>query len=586
MKNKFVKNNARIDEIIGYRRYVDRFSFEPQICSEISVKRWWNEAEILMKNDQKKKDVTNDDIFSLIKYPSNDFLKDENYDLDNILIYDSEETYPDEEEPEPMAELTEQGVKHPVPQKKGWKEAQPSNNIPRTPVPLLKRCAQELKQREEVRMQEIEKYLIQAATFRKINGFLCQWNGQYYRQLDSMQFSSTVRNLLPAEAENKISRFNRFKEAYNFMLINEELDQFFTEKEIIASKSMIAFQNGLYDGKTGEWQKLSPKYPILFNINAKYQEEEEPETPYMDSIILSTTGGDEDVLLLFYQVLGYLFSQGTQAKKFFIFATAPDSGKSIIGEFLGRMLGEDNISAIALNDLGQRFALGNIGKIALNYNMDLPSATLDKNAVQKIKLLTGDPRIECEEKFVQSRTVVHHCKFLFASNHPIQLKEDDEAFYQRIVLIPFLYSITDDEKDYQLPDKLWKERHAIATKAAHAYRELCENNFVFHTSQMADEILASWRGGYGQSLLDEFWNHECIYYPDDDKSIFTPTEELFQAYKLYCERRGVIIEDKEISNFSRQFHAKFNVEKGKKRVKGKANSVHVYYGVRLAHPEE
>ena len=127
--------------------------------------------------------------------------------------YEYEETYPDEEEPEPMAELTEQGVKHPVPQKKGWKEAQPSNNIPRTPVPLLKRCAQELKQREEVRMQEIEKYLIQAATFRKINGFLCQWNGQYYRQLDSMQFSSTVRNLLPAEAENKISRFNRFKEA-------------------------------------------------------------------------------------------------------------------------------------------------------------------------------------------------------------------------------------------------------------------------------------------------------------------------------------------------------------------------------------
>ena len=48
------------------------------------------------------------------------------------------------------------------------------------------------------------------------------------------------------------------------------------------------------------------------------------------------------------------------------------------------MLGEDNISAIALNDLGQRFALGNIGKIALNYNMDLPSATLDKNAVQKL----------------------------------------------------------------------------------------------------------------------------------------------------------------------------------------------------------
>lgn len=573
--NDFFKSlSPTLDDLLEYRKSLQRFSPEPVVYQELSVESSWEQSTKLMEETCKKKKKKKLD--SKSPYVEDKFADDS---------YEYEETYQDEEESESMSELAGQGVTHPVPQKKSWKEVQASNNILRTPASLRKKCTEELNRQNEVRMQEIEKYLLQTAIFRKINGFLCLWNGKYYRQLDQEQFALTVRSLLPSEAENKISKFNRFKEAYNFMLVNGELEKYFTEKEIKASKSMIAFQNGLYDRKTGNWKKLSPKYPILFNINAEYLGEEEPETPYMDSIILSATGDDEEVLLLFYQVLGYLFSQGTEAKKFFVFATAPDSGKSDIGEFLGRMIGEDNISVIALNDMGNRFALGKIGKIALNYNMDLPSAVLNNNAVQKIKLLTGDPRIDCEEKYVQNRTVIHHCKFLFASNHPIRLKEDDEAFYQRIVLIPFLYSVIDEAKDYQLPDKLWEERHAIATKAAHAYRELCENNFVFHSSQIADEMIASWQGGYKLPLLDEFWNDECIYCPNDE-SIFTSTKELFKAYQLYCESKGIIIDDKEKSNFSRQFHARFDVEKRKGRVKGEPNSLRGYRGILLAHKEK
>lgn len=436
------------------------------------------------------------------------------------------------------------------------------------------------KKSEEVRMQEIEEYVVNSAVFRKINGFLCIWNKHCYKQLDLEQFITVVRHLLPKEAEKKISRFNRFKEAYNFMLANEKLEKYFSDKKIMDVKFMIAFQNGLYKGTTEEYFEMSPKYPILFNINANYLGEEDPDTPYMDRIVNCATGNDEEVLILFYQVLGYLFSQGTDAKKFFVFATAPDSGKSLIGEFLGRLLGENNISTIALNDLGQRFALGKIGKIALNYNMDLPSDVLDKNAVQKIKQMTGDSRIDCEEKFVQSRTVVHHCKFLFASNHPIRLKEDDEAFYRRLVLIPFIYSIDDENKDYQLAEKIWNERHAIATKAAHAYGDLCKNNFVFQKSELANDMIQSWRQGFGSSLLEQFWQDRC-YYSAGDENSFLPTEELFKAYQTYCEERGEYVEDGEKASFSRKFSNSFRVQKKKKRVEGYASPVHGYVGLQL-----
>ncbi len=535
---------------------------------------------------QEKKSVVNNDSLNWKKSEGNplDFEEEE-----DGLFYSDDDGF---EEAEKLDSIVKQGKNSPAPTKasvprqietRKGEVKRTSVQISQKTSEVIKKCKEQLRKHEEVRMQEIEDYVIQNTVFRKINGSLCRWTGLCYRQLDLETFTSEMRNILPKEEERKISRFNRYKEAYNFMLANEKLENCFSDTAVMDAKSMIAFRNGLYSGKTGEWKKLSPEYPILFNIDAKYLGDREPETPHMDQIILFTTGGDRDVQELFYQVLGYIFSQGIDAKKFFVFATAPDSGKSIIGEFLGRILGDDNISVISMDDLGQRFSLGKIGTKALNYNMDLPAVELDRKSVQRIKQLTGDPRIDSEEKFVQNRTVVHHCKFLYASNHPIRTKEEDEAFYRRLVLIPFLYSVPDEDKDYQLLDKLWMERNAIATKAAHAYRRLCENNFVFHHSDLAEEMLSAWKGEEKQTLLYDFGREKCHFCPED-VGIFTPTEELFQTYQEYCFEKGRIIDDSEKSMFSRQFAKRFDVKKGKKRVAGYESPVNGYYGVMLSDP--
>lgn len=563
--NDFRKNVISINEMSVWKIAPKGFSFEEQdVDTNKIVNKWEKEVNQLLLKPQH------------IEYIE---------DISDPNSFEDETMYEEWREENELDSIEKQDARNNVlkniPKKiDNWKNQQVSGEIPSGSKILRTKYKEQMDKHEEVRMQEIEEYMVNSAVFRKINGFLCIWNKYCYKQLDLEQFITVVRHLLPKEAEKKISRFNRFKEAYNFMLANEKLEKYFSDEKTMDVKFMIAFQNGLYKGTTEEYFEMSPKYPILFNINANYLGEEEPDTPYMDRIVNCATGNDEEVLILFYQVLGYLFSQGTDAKKFFVFATAPDSGKSLIGEFLGRLLGENNISTIALNDLGQRFALGKIGKIALNYNMDLPSDVLDKNAVQKIKQMTGDSRIDCEEKFVQSRTVVHHCKFLFASNHPIRLKEDDEAFYRRLVLIPFIYSIDDEDKDYQLAEKIWNERHAIATKAAHAYGDLCKNNFVFQKSELANDMIQSWRQGFGSSLLEQFWQDRCYYLAGDENS-FIPTEELFKAYQTYCKERGEYVEDSEKASFSRKFSNSFRVQKKKKRVEGYASPVHGYVGLQL-----
>ena len=199
--------------------------------------------------------------------------------------------------------------------------------------------------------------------------------------------------------------------------------------------------------------------------------------------------------------------------------------------------------------------------------MDLPDQELDNNSVQRLKQLTGDSKIDCEEKYVQSKTIEHHCKFLFASNHPIRLKYKDDAFYERLVLVPFIYSASNEEKDYNLPQKLWKERHAIATKAALAYHQLYNNNYIFKKPYIAEAMVNEWRNDGINYFYQKFWEEKC----ELEYGQFLPT----------ISNGGDLGYDEEKINFSKTFRKLFNLENSKKRVKGYSSPVHGYIGVKL-----
>lgn len=447
-------------------------------------------------------------------------------------------------------------------------------------VPKRKTALPIIKKSPEIRMQEIEDIVMQHDIFRNIDGNLCMWNGRYYRQLNALSFLEEVRRIMPKEQLDRVSRFGRFREAYDYMMANEKLKRQFTSDDMATAKHMIVFQNGMYNAEKDKLIASSSKYPVLFEVNAHYLGEGRMETPYMDSIIRNATQNDREILRRFYQCLGYIYAQGNEAKKFFVFGTAADSGKSIIGEFIGKTLGSDNIASVPLGKFGDRFSLGNISQKVLNYDMDLPAGKLDEAVVQKLKQLTGDARIACEEKFVQGRTVIHHCKFLFATNHPIRLKQSDEAFYRRMILIPFMHSVADEDKDYRLLDKLWEERDAIVTKAAHAYRELYRDNFIFAESGVADDMRDAWSNTCDSGEMKKFFDRYVEVLPGDNTS-FVPTEGIFKCYQQYCEENGRIVLESEKPQFSKKFRKEFNIPSAKRRVAGYDSPVNGYIGIRL-----
>lgn len=434
-------------------------------------------------------------------------------------------------------------------------------------------------EKKSIGMQEMENCMLQSSITRKVYGRLCIWNNECYVQLSPTSFAKAVRGVLPQDMQNKISRFSIFNDAYRYMHANNELDDRFSEQCVEETKLMICCKNGVFNAGTGKLSPHDPNYPVYFCIDAEYDSSDK-DTSVMDDLIDKATGNDKAVKRLFYEVLGYIISQNASVKKFFVFGTAPDSGKSVIGEFIGKLLGEDNISTIELHNMSKPFASGTISLKVLNYNMDLPAKPIDEQAVQKLKQWTGDPRVNSEIKFVQDETVYHHCKLLFATNHPIKLKSDDDAFFNRLVLIPFVRSVSEEDKDYELGKKLWQSRNAIVTKAAKAYKGLCDNNFVFTQSIMAQNMIESWRNRPADYLLSRFIDDRCII-DIGNTAIFTPTEELFRAFQEYWTSQGQEVRDEDKYMFSRRLHEGTRLEPHKKRVKGYPSPVNGYYGIAL-----
>lgn len=65
------------------------------------------------------------------------------------------------------------------------------------------------------------------------------------------------------------------------------------------------------------------------------------------------------------------------------------------------------------------------------------------------------------------------------TNHPLLLKHDDQAFWERIVVIPFRYQIPREQQIDNLEYKLMAEMPAIASRAIMAYYNLRNNHYCF-----------------------------------------------------------------------------------------------------------
>jgi len=313
-------------------------------------------------------------------------------------------------------------------------------------------------------------------------------------------------------------------------------------------------------------------------------------TPWMDYFLRTSAFGIPKFEDRIWEMLGYLLSPDQNGKCFFVLQGFPNSGKSILGRFIQSLYPSYRVANLDIDQLNKQKSTKKLVNKSINISMDLPNKALSPLATRSIKLITGNDTITVELKNGEYEAYDIDCKFLFATNHTLTLRGADSGLEERIVCVPFTYTIPSEKRNHNLLNCLLSEKQYIVAKALAYYRDLKNRGYIFSGSEYTlfkprIRYLPTEAEDTDASLCDFIENH-CAFVPiEDAKGIHT--DNLYKAYRKYCADCNETPINNEKA-FSRKLSDLYgaHLKKGKWRKPGATNPTAGFYGILLQPMQE
>ena len=211
------------------------------------------------------------------------------------------------------------------------------------------------------------------------------------------------------------------------------------------TRGLIAFANGIFDVEQSKLLPFSSDIIITNRIPWNYNPTAQSEL--MENTLNKFACNDKDIRTLIDEVIGYTFYSKNELGKSFIIIGDKANGKSTFLKIMMYLLGENNISALSLEDItNSRFRLYEVNGKLLNIGDDIGSSYIPESEVFR-KVVTGDV-IVAEKKGKDPIKFNCYAKFLFSANEIPKIKDPTGATARRIIIIPFKNSFTQANKDY------------------------------------------------------------------------------------------------------------------------------------------
>lgn len=212
-----------------------------------------------------------------------------------------------------------------------------------------------------------------------------------------------------------------------------------------ADANLIAFENGIYDLTDGSFSPFTPEIVITNKIPWKYVPGSYSEIA--DTTLNKIACHDPEIRAILEEAIGYCFYRRNELRKAFILTGGKHNGKSTYLAMIQNLLGEQNIAALDLKELGDRFKTAELfGKLA-NIGDDIGDEFIANPAIFK-KLVTGD-RVSAERKGQDPFEFNNYSKFLFSANNIPRIKDRTGAVLDRLIIIPFNAQFSKDDPDFR-----------------------------------------------------------------------------------------------------------------------------------------
>lgn len=257
------------------------------------------------------------------------------------------------------------------------------------------------------------------------------------------------------------------------------------------------------------------------------------EAPVFEQFCSSSLGGDVLKRKLLLEIIGYCCCDSAAGKCALFLKGAPDSGKSVIAEFIRHLFDDTLVSAVPLHKLSDRFNTAELFGKKLNIVGEVKAKKLSD--ITSFKMVTGGDRMQAEHKGKDPFYYSPKAKLLFSGNALPGTAEADStaAFTNRLVVLLFNYSVPKEEQDKFLLEKLLSERDEIFTMAMEALHELRARNFIFTLPADSESFLVALK--YSGNSVRAFVQDLCIQTPD--ARIFN--RDILAAYESFCRANGL-----------------------------------------------
>ena len=259
----------------------------------------------------------------------------------------------------------------------------------------------------------------------------------------------------------------------------------------------------------------------MFTYTLPYCYDAQAESPqwqhFLDRVLPETEA--QQVLAEF---IGYCLMPDHRFEKMLWLQGDGQNGKSVTLEIVESLLGTVNVSYLSLSDLTND-AIKRAGIEDKMLNVSHESGR-DVNA-NVLKQLASGERVTIERKYKDPREINNYGKFCAAFNQ-LPRAEVTGGYMRRIIILPYNVTISEEEKDDQLAQKLKTELPGILNWVLKALPLLMKRR-AFTASDICKKALNSYLMQSDNVRL--FCSEMC-----EPCDYATSGNTLFDAYKSYC----------------------------------------------------
>lgn len=386
-------------------------------------------------------------------------------------------------------------------------------------------------------------------------------DSHFWEQISRQDESLAIRRHIVADCQASISA-HQIEEV---ILRLKSCPQLQHDFDLIRNPLQFNLKNGVFDLRDNKLLEYTTDSFFTYCLDFSYHPSLRTDSKNTHwQHFLSTSFSSSDIGLkerLLYEIIGYVISDLTAAKKAFFFIGPPNCGKSMLLNLIKEIVGSSSTSNIPFSALGHRFNTAGLYGKKVNLCSEVSCKKI--NNADIFKSIVGCDFIQAEEKGQKPFFFKCQCKLLTAGNILPRFRFEDgtASLSDRIQILSFDNSVASDHQAKNLGEALYNERDYIFSRSLDSLNGLIARNYQFTSIPSQEQSLFDYRDSFNS--FDNFIADACFL--TSNERIHKAT--LWDEFQKYCYDNGYeLCIDKSI--FFAKVAALQGVSSGKFRLHG------------------